>query len=419
MRNFTRRLLWLFVFTVPWDVVILPGLGAPSRLVGLGTLGAAILTTAMAGRFRKPGMIFGFASTFIAFAALSLLWTIAFPITFQLVWTSIQILGSVWVVREFARTRDEQQSLLVAFCLGEFVPLAPLLNSFNVGVTINRFSDRYSAMGFNADDLGMTLVIGVPIAWHLMMTYDGVLRRTVRAAALVYFAVAPFAILLTGTRGAVLATVVALSIVPLTLPQRSLRSFFAIAVILIVVAGTTVLVVPQRTWLRVVSIKSEVLDGGSMTGRADIWAAGLRVFPERPLVGAGLGTFGDAVEPLLNKRSGAHNLPLGMLVELGVVGFSLYAALLAACGVTIFRMPPSERKLWAVLMLSWMIGVMSLNWETRKVTWLLFAMVAAHGASETASRRRPRSLERLTETPVKRQSLRTVYSPSLDQGAIR
>ena len=123
MRNFTRRLLWLFVFTVPWDVVILPGLGAPSRLVGLGTLGAAILTTAMAGRFRKPGMIFGFASTFIAFAALSLLWTIAFPITFQLVWTSIQILGSVWVVREFARTRDEQQSLLVAFCLGEFVPL--------------------------------------------------------------------------------------------------------------------------------------------------------------------------------------------------------------------------------------------------------------------------------------------------------
>ena len=45
-------------------------------------------------------------------------------------------------------------------------------------------------------------------------------------------------------------------------------------------------------------------------------------------------------------------------------------------------MPPAERKLWAVVMLSWLVGVMSLNWENVKATWFLFGMLAAQNGAQ-------------------------------------
>jgi O-antigen ligase len=421
MRSIIRRLLWVFAFTVPWEgVVAFPGVGTPSRVVGTATLVAALVTTVAKGRFRKPHVIFGFASAVIAFSTLSLLWTISYPDTIRLVWTSVQVLGSVWVVQEFAETREEQQSLLVAFCLGELVPLAGVLNTFMTGATMGSEHDRYTTTGFNADDLGLTLVIGIPIAWHLMMSYAGTFRPIVRAIALIYFVVAPVGILLSGTRGAMLAGVVALSIVPLTLPQRSLRSFFLITTLLVVVAGAAAVVVPERTWARALTIRAEVLEGGKMSGRTAIWEAGIAVFPERPLLGAGAGAYGAAVEPVMNtNRIGAHNLLLGLLVEQGIIGLSIYVALLGACAVAIVRMPPPERKLWAALMLSWLVGVSSLHWEYRKVTWLLFGLVAAQSAATRVRRRLSPSQRNLTETPFPRHSPRTVYSPAVDQRAIR
>jgi O-antigen ligase len=237
--------------------------------------------------------------------------------------------------------------------------------------------------------------------------------------ALVYFAVAPVATLLTGTRGAILAGVVALSIVPLTLPRRSLRFFVLMTALLIVVGGTAAVVVPERTWARVSTIRGELLEGGSMTGRAAIWEAGLTVFPNRPLLGAGAGAYGEAVEALANWRHAPHNMPLGVLVEQGIVGFSIYATLLGACAVAILRMPLPERNLWGALMLSWLVGVMSLNWEYRKVTWLLFGLVAAQGASDSARRRVSRSQRHLGECQLLMPLPSEKPIASVDRRAIR
>jgi O-antigen ligase len=373
MNRLTFWLLAAFVFTVPWDVVEFSGGSALSRLVGLAAMGAAVLTVVARGRFRKINLIVGLAAAFTGWTALSLLWTISYPDTLQRVMTYVQLLGSVWVVNEFASSREDQQWLLVAFCLGEFVPLILLLKNFNSGVQSYALRDRFTATGFNADDIGLTLVIGMPIAWHLIQSFRG----PVRVVASTFFALAPLAILLTGTRGAFIAGMIAISIVPLTLPRQSPRALLLTGVLLVVVAAATSVLVPPRTWSRILSIKQEVLGGGSMTGRADIWKAGLAVFPERPLLGAGAGAYGPAVGPLTgNYRTSPHNMPLGVLVEQGVIGFVVFAALLMACAVVIFRMPSPDRKLWAVLMLCWIVGVMSLNWEYRKVTWLLFGLLA-------------------------------------------
>jgi O-antigen ligase len=381
MRKLTSRLLWLFVFTVPWDVVKLAMVGSISRAAGLAVIAAAAVTTAAEARFRRPGAILWLAIAFAVSSALSLLWTVSYESTLSRVLTYAQLVGSVWILHEFVRTEEQRQSLLAAFCLGAFIPVLLLLNNFRTGAASEKLVDRFTADGFNADDVGLMLVIGIPIAWHLMLRSSG----AVRMMALTYFGLAPIAVLLTGTRGAFLAGVVALSIVPLTLSRPSLRSFFLVTVLLVVVGAAVAVVVPGYIWDRMATIGPEI-QGGQMTGRLEIWKAAVDVFPERPLLGVGAGAFGPAVEPVLHTLSWSHNTPLGLLVEHGVVGFGIFVALLGACAVAILRMRPPDRTFWAVLMLSWLVGIMSLNWEWRKATWLLFGLLAAQGAIETTSR---------------------------------
>ena len=144
MRKLTRYLLWAFVFTVPWDNFPLPLVGSVSRVFGLAAVGAAVLTTAMEGRFRKPDAVLGFAIAFSVWGALSLLWTISYGNTVVLATTYAQFVASVWVIREFVRTREEVEPLLAALCFGLFVPLTDVLNNFRLGVAINRFDSRFT-----------------------------------------------------------------------------------------------------------------------------------------------------------------------------------------------------------------------------------------------------------------------------------
>jgi O-antigen ligase len=202
--------------------------------------------------------------------------------------------------------------------------------------------------------------------------------------------------LLSGTRAAFLAGIVAVAIVPLTLRIGSLRSLVLTVTLIVVAVPSIIWYVPSSSWERMLTIREE-LSGGTMTGRTGVWRAGLNAFQERPLVGFGAGAFGTAVAVSIpeHRMRFAHNALLSVLVEQGVVGLFLYSVLLAACAWTITRLQPPERTLWAVLMLSWLVGVMSLSWEYHKLTWLLFGLLAAQRVGEGA-RRRVRAAQRLS-----------------------
>lgn len=196
---------------------------------------------------------------------------------------------------------------------------------------------------------------------------------------------APFAILLTAGRGALIGGVVALSIVPLNLISRaSFSTWLRLAVVLFVAAVTIGVLVPRQTWDRLLTTKQEI-EGGTIGGRSEIWMVGWQVFQERPLLGAGTGTFQVAVEPLYF-RATAHNMPLALLVEQGIVGFGLFASLLGACAWTIVGLQSGDRKLWGVLILTLLIFSMSGDSHTEKLTWLLFGLLAAQEAVTTRGR---------------------------------
>ena len=290
MRNFARYLLWAYVFTVPWDNFALPLVGTVSRAFGLAVVGATVLTIAAKGRVRRPDAVLGFAIAFTVWSVLSLLWTLSYNYTIGLATTYAQCAASVWVIRELVRTREEVEPLLEAFLFGLFVPLVSVLNNFRLGVGTAGEPQRFTGVGLNADFVGLLIVFGLPIAWHLVMQRRGM----VRVAALIYLATAPVGLLLTATRGALMAGLAGAAIVPITLSrQLSLRSYAITGVLLIVGALAAVKIVPTYNWERMGSTVSEVTGEGDVTGtmlgRMRLWSFGLQAFPQRPLLGAGAG----------------------------------------------------------------------------------------------------------------------------------
>ncbi len=72
-------------------------------------------------------------------------------------------------------------------------------------------------------------------------------------------------------------------------------------------------------------------------GRAHEWEAALQTWLDRPLLGAGAGSYYEASLPYQGSAATlyAHDLPLELAAELGVLGLLLGVALYVACGWTI------------------------------------------------------------------------------------
>jgi hypothetical protein len=65
---------------------------------------------------------------------------------------------------------------------------------------------------------------------------------------------------------------------------------------------------------------------------------------------------------------------LSLLVEVGVIGFMLYATILAMAVYSAIHQPKWSCRLWLTILMVWTIGASSHNWEHRKQTWLFLGL---------------------------------------------
>jgi O-antigen ligase len=130
--------------------------------------------------------------------------------------------------------------------------------------------------------------------------------------------------MLTLSRAGVLALIGSLGVVVLVESVRGRTSRMLGAAL--VVAATVALV--QSTVLGVVSLDALELIGRTADDRWELWAHGWAAFADRPVTGMGHATF----EHFGGALRDVHSLPLAVLCETGLIGFSLVALLVAtAC----------------------------------------------------------------------------------------
>ncbi len=144
----------------------------------------------------------------------------------------------------------------------------------------------------------------------------------------------------THSRGGFLAMLSATGITFLVLRPRTVRLHFGLLAIVLVVPIFLVAIGTDSPFQRLASM-SEAGETG-LNGRTAIWLASLRTWLDRPLFGAGMGTFEVALAPALDRDLGvsyqhAENEYLEMAVEGGLTGLLLFLILVGGVAASGYR----------------------------------------------------------------------------------
>jgi O-antigen ligase len=381
--------LWLLVFAMPWeDAITISGFGTSVRLIGMIALGLGVLAIIERGRVRRPSPGHVILALFVLQAVASYMWSLYPEGTLTESFTYIQLFVMVWLIWELAPETQQQTRLMQAYVLGTFVSAidtAYLFLSHQESVY-----QRYAGAKLDANDLGLIMALSIPVSYYLLIRSKGWMVWVYGLQLIL----AGTTVLLTASRGGTLASLVALAIVPLTLSRLTGGQRIAVLLTASLLVCGALLFVPSSSWERLSTMPTEFAQG-TLTGRTVIWKAGWEIFRGHPFLGIGANAFRPIVsrvlaEPIRLDQSAlppappAHNTFLSILVEQGVVGLTLFCALLGVLSLSVKVLPASTRKLWIVSMGVWMVGVSSLTWEMRKPTWFFFGLLMAQCGSLAA-----------------------------------
>jgi len=386
--------LWLFVFAIPWeDAVTISNFGTSARLIGMLTGGLGIFAILERGKLRRPAPGHLLMGLFVSMAAISYLWSLYPEGTLTQVFTYIQLFTLVWLIWELAPRARAQVRLMQAYVFGTFVSG---IDTVYLYLSHQESAyQRYAGARLDANDLGLMMALSIPVSYYLLVQCKGRIVWVYR----LQLVLAGTTVLLTASRGATLAGLVALFIVPLTHSRLKARQKIAVTLTVSLLVCGALFFVPSTSWERLSTTPNEFAQG-TLTGRTVIWKAGWELFRSHPFVGIGANAFRVLVSRVLTEpiRAGndtlppappAHNTFLSVLVEQGVIGFSLFCALLGVLALSVRALPPFPQKLWIVCLGVWVVGVSSLTWEMRKPTWFFFGLLMAQCGS-MAQRRQTR-----------------------------
>ena len=373
-------LLWLFVFSIPWEKsVTVPELGTLSHLFGILAFTAGAAAVWRRRSLRPPNLAILLAGAWVMWSAATYLWSLDQPATAKRALTFFELWAMFWLVWDQCRGPRRQMHLLLAYVLGAAGGSALGVLRYSQGR--QTYYRRYTAPGFDPNDFGLILALAIPMALYLSLRGGRWVRWSSRAAIL---AIIP-GLLLTASRTALVAALVGFGFTLWTWRRSDQWQRAASLLLLALLLAGLFRFAPEHSRERLATLRAGLAEG-TLHNRTRIWKSGLKAFKSHPLAGVGLGAYPEAVRPWLGvppvagHQYVAHNTFLSVLVEGGLIGFSLYALLLATLMVFVLIMPPAERALWAVLLTCWTVGVSTLTWEHYKPTWLIMALITTEWA---------------------------------------
>ena len=375
MRTVAFWLSLILIFVIPWEnMALIKGLGTMGRATGLLVAAVWIATVVVTGEFRKPNLFHLAFYIFILWNTISVFWTCDMKLTVARIKTYFQLLVLLLVLWDLYTTPVALNAGLQAYVLGAYISVGGTVYNYFMASTASYL--RYAATGFDANDLGLTLALGIPVAWHLALSESN--NKITQVLKLVNYGYVPAAILaivLTGSRGSLLSALPSFFFIFRSLTR--LKPHWRVLLCLVSIGALFALqsVIPSSSLQRLSTIGDSIASG-DMSGRMDVWSEGLTVFSQHPLLGVGSGAFRAAIET----GTAPHNVYLEVAVAVGIIGFSLFWIILVMIVYLAMRQPKWISLFWVTLLSSLAIGIFVVNWEVRKPTWLFLGLTAVSAA---------------------------------------
>jgi O-antigen ligase len=335
-------------------------------------LGPALLAAVvLSGRIPRPGLVDVLALLLGVWVVASLSWTLDTLATRSAVYLYGTCVLLLVAVRHIVTTARDLLAVGGAFLAGCLVRAVELIRAYSTGGDLGRagafdLSVRYGIEGFNINLTAYTMVAGILLAVLL-----GTVGGLPRAARLVFYASVPllgYAVLLSGTRGALAALVLgaAYLLCSRAAPRACwLAAAFGVpAALLLVPLG-----LGEATLLRLDGLVADRATG-DLAGRMLVWPEAVAAWWQSPLAGIGAGAF----MAVSSWGIGAHSLLLTLGADLGLVGVLCYAAVLAAVVMPVGRASRHGARLAGLLLVTFLPIWLTGHWEAALAAWLPLAL---------------------------------------------
>jgi O-antigen ligase len=368
-----RTLLAVGAMGIPLDVLLATRFGGSTLVLGLPLILGGGWQVVRSGVLRPLPPAIWLIALFVAWSVLSLAWSVDREAGMKRTKTYGQLLAFVWLSWQVLRTERDLKVVLAGFLGGCAIAAGSAWRAFLSGELWPDVT-RYAAEAFDPNDMAVTLALGIPIAAYLTLGA----RHRWGSAALLYVPVAASAIVLSGSRAGLLTAAVA--VLAVTAWMRFRRVGALVLVVALLGAGLAVgwQNIPDTTRSRLATLQQQL--AGTMGGRTAIWRAGAAAWLDDPVAGVGTGGFAAAVAPRVGTPEVAHNTPLSVAVDVGLVGLVLFLGAFHAVLRSVARSGRNRRFFAWSLLLAWLFGTSSLTWEHRKTTWFVLLAGAAVAA---------------------------------------
>lgn len=371
MRAITFWVSLVMIFVIPWEnIVNIQGVGTISRAVGLLVAGFWVVLAVGTKTIRRPHAFHLVFLVFVLWNGASVFWSVDVDRTSNSFFRYAQLFIFAYILWDLYTTPQALRAGLQAYVLGAYVSVYSVISNYQAGIAEDY--SRFSATGFNANDVALIMALGMPVAWHLAVS-TGYFSKSwlLKLINFAYVPAALFAVLLTSSRAASFATffVFLFMLASLTSIKLHLR-----VLVIIAVAGSLLVLqplVPERSLQRLAATGA-VVTAGNLNNRLDVWQEASDIIWEQPILGIGSGAFRSAAT---ETRGVPHSFVIGLLSEVGIIGFGLFATLLVMAVYSVRFMPKSSSRLWLTVLAIWVLGAATHNWEHRKQTWLFLSLI--------------------------------------------
>lgn len=290
-------------------------------------------------------------------------------------------LGILTVVTALKPSQRQTRALLYGFLVGQQgMVVLSLYDYLSVG---GRARLKLSGVGqmtgpnVTGMHIGAGLIIAIVLYYH---SNDNARRVVFGAIAFL----SSFAILLTVTRGAMVAAVIPMVFLILSRGARSAKNVAASMLIAAIVIVCAYMAEEQTGGY--VSQRFDQARTGTWSGRQKIWNKALEEFPKSPIIGIGVG--GDLA--MFGMES--HNEAIGVLLETGIVGMLLFLGWHGSLLASILRRRRSGIRDGRLAFFMYVVlSSMSIRYRLTFV-YLLFA-IALEGWNDTHIAYEPKPVE--------------------------